>query len=448
MIAHHALVLNLHQPPGNLQYLLEHQTWEAKEILFAMDRIPRILWGHEDLARVHLSLSGTLLETLSDPAFQQQVYGIVDCGALLWHFQNQNLFEVVGTGYYHPVLPLIPEADRKEHLGRWLGIAHHLLWRPRFQGFWPPEMGFSMELIPLLRAFGYRYVLVDSEHVEPVTDMSWQELRYRPHVARFGGEEITVIVRDRDLSDAQESGMDVDWFLAEVAERTKWCDFPPLVTTCTDGENGGWFRNVTEGANYWTAFYLPLLERVRAGTAEVAPTFISDYLNVHGTHGEVKVRTGAWNTGWHHGRDFTQWTGSEAQKETIAAFAQISKAVHGARWEAGERGVTEGPRAAALDEALWRLLRAETSCNIYWGEEWVPRAQADLLAVRDVLGGIGIDPTAPSATASDAEGAGDAPAHAGTLAEPSPEPASVATTVPDSGEQVPAVTAAGRPHPT
>jgi hypothetical protein len=116
-IAHHALVLNLHQPPGNLQDLLEHQTWEAKEILFALDRIPRSLWGREELARVHLSLSGTLLETLSDPLFQERVYGIVDCGALLWHLQNQALFEVVGTGYFHPVLPLIPEADRREHLG-------------------------------------------------------------------------------------------------------------------------------------------------------------------------------------------------------------------------------------------------------------------------------------------------------------------------------------------
>ena len=191
--------------------------------------------------------------------------------------------------------------------------------------------------------------------------------------------------------------MELDWFLGEVAERTKWCDFPPLVTTCTDGENGGWFRNVTEGANYWTAFYLPLLERVRAGTAGISPTFISDYLNIHGVHGEVKVRTGAWNTGWHHGRDFTQWTGSEAQKATLADYAQLSKVVHDARWYAGEHGVTEGPRIAALDEALWRLLRAETSCNLYWGEAWVPRAEADLQAVREVLARIGIDPAAGAA---------------------------------------------------
>lgn len=395
MIAHHALVLNLHQPSGNLEHLLEHQTWEANEILFALDRIPRSLWGHEDLARVHLSLSGTLLETLSDPAFQERVYGTVDCGAMLWHFQNQDLFEVLGTGYYHPVLPLIPEADRKEHLERWLGLAHHLLWRPRFSGFWPPEMAFSMELIPLLRAYGYRYVIVDSEHVEPVTNMSWQELRYRPHIARWGNDIITVIVRDRELSDAQESGMELDWFLAEVAERTKWCDFAPLVTTCTDGENGGWFRNVTEGANYWSAFYLPLLERVRAGTAGVSPTFISDYLNIHGVYGEVRVDTGAWNTGWHHGTGFTQWTGSQDQKDLIGALPAISKAVHDARWHAGEHGITDAAHLDAIEDALWHLLRAETSCNIYWGEEWVPRAHSDLDISRAALSRIGVDALEP-----------------------------------------------------
>ena len=384
-IAHHALVLNLHQPPGNLQQLLEHQTWEAKEILFALDRIPRSLWGREELARVHLSLSGTLLETLSDPAFQQQVYGLVDCGALLWHVQNQALFEIVGTGYFHPVLPLIPEPDRREHLARWLDIARHLLWRPQFQGFWPPEMGFSMELIPLLQTFGYRYVFVDSEHVEPVTPMSWQELRYRPHIARYGEHEIIVIVRDRELSDAQESGMDVGWFLHEVAERTKWCDFAPLVTTCTDGENGGWFRNVTEGANFWSAFYLPLLDRVAAGEAAIRPTFVSDYLDEYGAHGEVRVRTGAWNTGWHHGRDFTQWMGSERQRHALAECAAVSRAIHEARWFAGERGVTTGPESDALAEALWHLLRAETSCHFYWGESWVPRAESDLHAARLAL---------------------------------------------------------------
>ncbi len=27
---------------------------------------------------------------------------------------------------------------------------------------------------------------------------------------------------------------------------------------------------------------------------------------------------------------------------------------------------------------MWRVLRAETSCNLFWGEAWVPRSHADL----------------------------------------------------------------------
>jgi len=386
MIVHHALVLNLHQPSGNLQEMFDSGNWEANEILYALDRIPRSLWGYEDVARVQLSLSGTLLETLADPSFQERAYGVVDCGAMLWHFQNQDLFELLGTGYYHPLLPLIPESDRPLQLERWLGIARHLFWRPRFQGFWPPEMGFSMELIPLLRAHGYRYVLVDSEHVEPVDSMSWQELRYRPHIARYGGDEIVVVVRDRDLSNAQEAGMELDWFLKEVEERTKWCDFPPLVMTCTDGENGGWFRNTTEGANFWSAFYIPMLEHFRSGEGKIAPTFISNYLSVHGVHGEVKVRTGAWNTGWHHGREFTQWTGSQAQKDALSAVRSQSAAIGQARARLEELGFAHDEAVSCdLEEATWYLLRAETSCNFYWGEAWVHRADADLEASRAAL---------------------------------------------------------------
>ena len=106
-----ALVLNLHQPVGNLEDLLGQREWEAREILWAMDRIPRSLRAYDDVGRVHLSLSGTLLETLASPGFQGRAYGIVDCGSLLWYLQNTNIIRILGTGYYHPVLPLIPRAD-------------------------------------------------------------------------------------------------------------------------------------------------------------------------------------------------------------------------------------------------------------------------------------------------------------------------------------------------
>lgn len=381
---YHALVLNLHQPAGNLEALLATDAWKTQEILLAYDRMPRALWDYEDIARVHLALSGALLETLSSPAFQSQVHGLVDCGALLWYWQNQQLFELLGTAYYHPVLALIPQADWDEQLARWAGIARHLFWRSQFNGFWPPEMGFDMRLIPHLKQAGYRYVLVDSEYVDPVDTMSWQELRYRPHIAEYGGAEIVVIVRDRDLSNAQLAGMDYGWFYHELRERTRWCDFAPLVTTATDGDNGGWFRNLSPQANFWSYFYRQALEEIRAGQSVMRPIFISHYLDRFGATGRVTIRRGAWNTDTHHGWDFHQWQGSQAQRDALARIHALSGQFHTL---AALAAATSNPELRrVLDEAHWRLLRAQTSCNLYWGEAWVHKTHQDLDSVAWHLG--------------------------------------------------------------
>jgi hypothetical protein len=374
----HALVLNLHQPAGNLEELLTGNEWEAKEILFALDRIPRSLWEYEDVGRVHLSLSGTLLETLSKPDFQQRVYGVIKCGDLLWHLQNQKIIQILGTGYYHPVFPLIPSTDWPAQVDRWLGIGRHLFGRSVFPGFWPPEMAFSMEMIPVLKRLGYEYVIVDSKHIEALTPMRWEEIRYRPHIARHDGESIVVVVRDRELSYAQEAGMDHGWFMYEVHERTKHCDFPPLVTTCSDGDNGGWFRNSSAKGNFWEAMYQPLLEWVRRGETEIKPTFIHDYLRQHGVHGEVSVRTAAWNTGWHSGIGLTQWTGSQAQKDALERVTRTSEAVHEAMEKTGPPTAANASKHRTIESAYWRVLRAETSCHFFWGEAWLSRCHRDL----------------------------------------------------------------------
>jgi len=383
---HHALVLNMHQPPSNLDHLLDTNEWEAKEILFAYDRMPRTLWGYEDIARVNLSFSGTLLESLTNPEFQSRAYGMVDCGSLLWYLQNQQLFEILGTGYYHPVLALTPEADWDEQIARWQAMAKHAFWRNQFSGFWPPEMGFDMALIPHLKKAGYRYVMVDSEYVDPVDSMSWQELHYRPHIAEYDGAEIIIVIRDRSLSDAQLAGMDYGWFYNELQERTKWCDFPPLVTTATDGDNGGWFRNVHPSANFWTYFYRHALDEIRTGNSNMRPTFISAYLDKFGAHGRVTVRRGAWNTDVHHGWDFHQWQGSQAQRDTSQRIREVSREFHKIADAAAKPQESNGELSRLIDEAHWHLLRAETSCNIYWGEAWIHKAHQDLDVVDWHLG--------------------------------------------------------------
>ena len=140
---YHALGLNMHQPLGNLLSLHNSaEPWEAKQILWCYDRPTRMIEGYEDVARLPMSFSGTLLKQLEDPAIKETLRDTVDIDNFLDRYKRSNI-EFVGTGLYHPVYPLTPEADWDAQTEWWIGLGRHLLGRDRFQGFRPPEMGFS-----------------------------------------------------------------------------------------------------------------------------------------------------------------------------------------------------------------------------------------------------------------------------------------------------------------
>jgi len=367
----------MHQPPGNLLSLHNSgEPWEAKQILWCYDRVTRMLEGFEDIARLHVGFSGTLLKQLEDPAVRETFRDIADIADFLDRYRRSPI-EFVGSGLYHPVYPLIPEEDWEAQTSWWLGLGRHMLGRERFAGFWPPEMGFCKEMIPHLKRNGYRYVIVDCWYIKPRREMRWEERRYRPFLARYGGEEIVVIPRDRELSDAQQSGLDPGWFQHEVYERTKWCDFPALVTTWTDGENGGWFRVQDIRAGFWGHFYHELLRRFRAGTLGFIPIHINEYLDKFPPTEEVDVYPGAWNTGEHWGGDFAQWTGSLLQKKGFDEIRAASAYYRNVKCAFDRRGEEiknpESVRQMIVD-AYDCILEAETSCNFFWGSAWVSKS--------------------------------------------------------------------------
>lgn len=379
---YHALGLHFHQPLGNLLALDrdEKERWEARQILWCYDRPTRMIEGWEDLARLHLSFSGTLLKQFEDPSVRETLAHIVDFDDFLARYRN-GPFEILGSGLYHPVYPLTP-VDDWDAQTRWCrDLIAHLFGRDWIQGFWPPEMGFCMEMIPMLARHGFRYVLVDCYYIKPKREMRWEEMRYQPFIARHDGAEIVVIPRDRELSDAQLSGLSPDWFEHEISERTKWCEFAPLVTTWTDGDNGGWFRTPDLQAGFWGHFFGPTMQKLREGKLAYRPIHIPAYLDLHPPTVEVDVHRGAWNTGQHWGGDFTQWTGSLLQKKGWDEIRNASRYYRTIQAEFEER------KSGAKDPAQVRqliiesydcILRAETSCNFYWGSDWVHKSFDDL----------------------------------------------------------------------
>jgi hypothetical protein len=87
-----------------------------------------MLEGYEDVARLHMSFSGTLLKQLEDPAVRETFGDTVDIEAMLDRYRRSGI-EFVGTGLYHPVYPLTPPEDWDAHTKWWLGLGRHLLGR-------------------------------------------------------------------------------------------------------------------------------------------------------------------------------------------------------------------------------------------------------------------------------------------------------------------------------
>ena len=381
----HLLGLHMHQPPGNLKLLIESNEWEARQIMLCYERPLKYARQYQDVARFCVGFSGTLLEQLQDPEIIARYAGIVDIPKMLETYCHTPNIEIVGMGYYHPIFPLIPREDWDDQIALGRQKVREIFGRePKI--FWPPEMAFTMEMIPALVRHGYEYVVIDSVHVKPKGQLSREETVYRTHIAEHEGARITVIPRDRDLSNAQESGLNPDWFEGEVRQKTSAAKQTCLVTTWTDGENGGWFRQVDEGAGFWGYFFAPFMERVRSGQTPIRPTTIAEFVAQHPPASTADVQTGAWNVGSTSGYDFSQWAGSSSQRKAVEEIWNLSRAYHHLR------RTLSPARGKVLDQKLSQLrdyiLRAETSCYLFWGESWIPKLYEQTGVARRLLDDI------------------------------------------------------------
>lgn len=378
----HLLGLHMHQPPGNLTLLAEANEWEARQIMLCYERPLRYASRYQDVARFCVGFSGILLEQFQDPEVIARYSGILDIPKMLEAYRETPNIDIVGMGYYHPIFPLIPMEDWDEQIRRGREKILEIFGRQP-EIFWPPEMAFTMEMIPALVRHGYAYVIIDSVHVRPKEPLAREEAVYRTHIAEHDGARITVVPRDRDLSNAQESGLDAGWFAGEVGRKTSGAPRPCLVTTWTDGENGGWFRQTHEEAGFWGHFFAPYMERVRSGHMPIRPISIGEFVAENPPADTVEVRTGAWNVGSTSGYDFSQWAGSASQRRAMEEIWRLRRT-----YEEINRAVSRG-RAEAIEQKLRRaresILRAETSCYLFWGESWIPKLYEETAVAHQLL---------------------------------------------------------------
>ena len=153
-----ALVIHSHQPVGNFDHVIE----DAYQKSYA----PFVRALHEH-SLIHLSLhfSGILLEWLEKrhPEYFQQLRELVERGQI----------ELVGGGYYEPILPSIPDADKiaqvrklADYLRQHFGSTPHGAWIA--ERVWEPTLP-----LPLAKA-GVEYVILDDTHFLGAGLEPWQ----------------------------------------------------------------------------------------------------------------------------------------------------------------------------------------------------------------------------------------------------------------------------------
>ena len=374
----YAMGLHMHQPPHNLKLLIEHNDWEAQQIMKCYERAVRYALKYPQ-GEFHVDFSGVLIEQFLDPYIIDKYRCYVDIPKMLEDYRRAKNIEIIGMGYYHPIFPLIPKEDWPEQLDK-----GHEIFKKAFgiapKGFWPSEMAFCMEMIPELIKAGYEYVVVDHVHVKPKDGKPLDP--FQLYTSEYDGVQITIIPRHRDMSNAQESGLNPEWFLKESQNQLEKYSVAkdPLLTTWSDGENGGWFRQIDDNAGFFGYFWAPLLEQIKSKEAKVKTIKFSDYIKSHPPKMIANVNTGAWNVATTSGYDFAQWNGSGSQKKAIEELCQVS----GRYWQLVKGKLTK-EKMEKLAKARQAVLDAETSCYLFWGEAWLPKLYDKLNEARAYL---------------------------------------------------------------
>lgn len=202
------------------QDLLDLQTWHnlAWFGYGAVSRYPR-------LAALRAKNRGFTEEDKQD-VLALQLTAVREIVPLYRRLLEQGQIELTTTPFFHPILPLLIDTDftrrarpdlplparfhapddAETQLRRAVEFHTATFGRPPV-GLWPSEGSVCPELIPLLPKVGLRWLATDEGILARSLDAAqqpWQRHQdlYQPYLVGPEGQEVTILFRDREISDA------------------------------------------------------------------------------------------------------------------------------------------------------------------------------------------------------------------------------------------------------
>ncbi|HSL34793.1 MAG TPA: alpha-amylase/4-alpha-glucanotransferase domain-containing protein [Candidatus Limnocylindrales bacterium] len=309
-----ALTLHNHQPVGNFGWVIA-ETYERAYLpmLEALERHPGV--------RLALHYTGPLLAWLraERPAFLDRLGALVE----------RDQVEIVGGGWYEPVLAALPERDR---VGQLLRMADELeaQFGRRPRGAWLAERVWEPDLPTSLVTAGYGWTVLDDAHFRAAAIP--EEALWGPYTTDDQGKVLTVFGTEQGLR-YRIPFSDVDDLIGYLRDHATEGG-ERVGTMGDDGEKfGGWPTTYEHcwGRTAWVEHFFSALEANRDWLTTVTP---STWLDGHWPVGRVYLPTGSY-------AEMGEWA---LPADESRAFAE---ALHDAR-EAGR------PEARWLRGAIWR----------------------------------------------------------------------------------------------
>lgn len=260
-----------HQPVGNFDHVLEDAYARAYEPFL------KVLYGHPEL-KFSLHTSGYLLDWLSKerPDYIELLRSMVSRGQV----------ELMGGGYYEPVLAVIPRQDR---LGQIRLMAERIeeLFGVRPRGLWLAERVWDPTLPETLNEAGIEYVVVDDYHFikaglkgEDLNGYYTTEELGCPVKVFPGNRRLRYLIPYRPVEQFEEF----------MQERSASSLDGPLLVYADDGEKFGLWPG-TDELVYKKGWLKRFVEKVEENIDRIRPVMFSEYMDQHGPRGRVYLPT-------------------------------------------------------------------------------------------------------------------------------------------------------------
>jgi alpha-amylase len=305
-----ALAIHNHQPVGNFGWVFEEVFEQAyRPMIEALER-------HRGV-RLSLHYTGPLLEWLraERPEFIEALRGLVERGQV----------EILGGGYFEPVLASLPQADRVGQLVRMADELQALFGR-RPRGAWLAERVWEPDLPTSLVAGGYAWTILDDAHFRAAAIP--EEDLWGPYTTEDQGQLLTVFGTEqglRYLIPFHEVDEVIEYLRDHATE-----DGNRVGMMGDDGEKFGAWPTTWEhcwGSRRWVDRFFEALD---ANADWLATTLPSDWLATHPPIGRVYVPTSSYV-------EMGEWALPASESKVFSAVLHRAQEEHlpEARWLRG-----------------------------------------------------------------------------------------------------------------